>query len=251
MTSEEVIAAYLDAIKVQKVDMKLGNSPAKLRGKKRAVPMEFLAGVDEQAWERLRTKFKILARGFDIDEELTASGLDGSYCAYCQREESVKHDFIYAVDRVGSVILSADAERFQAAVKALEREAQALQAKLMVMLKDKVSEFARELYRALVPIWGAVEPEWWLNYRKDNPLDSREREIVFCDLMFRSLESALDLKTPDYWLLLTRFNPEIAADGRIRKAFKSAFRQYLRTGTGRDLDWLIGPDPNDRQGLLF
>ena len=99
-------------------------------------------------------------------------------------------------------------------------------------------------------MWRNVDPEWWTKYVHDNPMDNRSREAVFGDLMFKKLSMALELKEPDFWVLLTRFNAEIAADQRLRKAFKSAFRQYLRTGSGRDLDWLIGKDPN-AQPTLF
>ncbi len=250
MNKDEIIAEYLNTIKVQKVDLKFHATPSKLKGKKKTVPMEFLAGLDTAARKRLNTKFKILGRGFDVDEELEAAGLKGSFSDYCAHEDAVKTDFIYSVDGVGSVILTEDVEKFKQRVAELQAEASALQVKLVLMLKEKVYGFAHELYLALCDVWGNVDPEWWTKYVHDNPMDNRSREVVFGDLMFKKLSMALELKEPDFWVLLTRFNAEIAADQRLRKAFKSAFRQYLRTGSGRDLDWLIGKDPN-AQPTLF
>ncbi len=250
MDKDEIIAEYLNTIKVQKVDLKFHATPSKLKGKKKTVPMEFLTGLDTAARKRLNTKFKILDRGFDVDEELEAAGLKGSFSDYCAHEDAVKTDFIYSVDGVGSVILTEDVEKFKQRVAELQAEASALQVKLVLMLKEKVYGFAHELYLALCDVWGNVDPEWWTKYVHDNPMDNRSREAVFGDLMFKELSRALELKEPDFWVLLTRFNAEIAADQRLRKAFKSAFRQYLRTGSGRDLDWLIGKDPN-AQPTLF
>lgn len=250
MTKDEIISEYLNVIKVQKVDLKFHATPSKLKGKKKAVPMDFLAGIDTEARKRLNAKFKILDRGFDIDEELESAGLKGTFSSYCAHEESVKNDFLYSVDGIGSVILTEDVEKFKNRVAALQQEASVLQIRLVQMLKEKVGGFAKELYCALCDVWGETEPEWWIKYRRDNPIDNRSRETVFCDLMFKSLESALELKQPDFWVLLTRFNLEIAASQELRRAFKSAFRQYLRTGSGRDLDWLIGKDPN-AQPTLF
>ena len=250
MDKDEIIAEYLDTIKVQKVDLKFHATPSKIKGKKKSVPMQFLAGLDTEARKRLNTKFKILARGFDVDEELEAAGLKGSFSDYCAHEDAVKTDFLYSVDGVGSVILTEDVEKFKRRVAELQAEASALQVKLAMMLREKVYGFAHELYRALCDVWGSVEPEWWVKYHQENPMDNRNRKDVFSDMMFKSLSTALEFKEPDFWVLLTRFNTEIAADQRLRRAFKSAFRQYLRTGSGRDLDWLIGKDPN-AQPTLF
>ena len=248
---DKIIQAFLDRIKVQKVDLKFSHSPSKVRGQRKSVPMELLAGVDSEALKRLNTKFKILSRGFDVDAELGELGLRANFLEYCAHEEAVKRDFLYTVDRIGSVILTEDVERFRARVRELQEEAEKLQGRLTIMLRDKVYGCARDLYCALAEIWGRVEPEWWVAYRQGHPLDTRGREDVFCDLMYREIESAFELKRPEFWVLVTRFNDDIAGDRAIRSAFKSAFRQYLRAGTGRDLDWLIGPDPNDRQGALF
>lgn len=251
MDKQEIIQEYLDTIKVQKVDLKFSYSPSRVKGRKKSVPMDLLAGVDSEARRRLNTKFKILSRGFDIDAELEELGLKANFLEYCAHEDAVKQDNLYTVDYIGTVILSEDIERFRKRVQELQVEAEKLQVKLTIMLRDKVQGFARELYHALVDVWGGADPEWWLVYRKENPLDTRAREDVFCDRVYREIESVLELKKPDFWVLFTRFNPDIAGDSKVRKAFKSAFRQYLRTGSGRDLDWLIGRDPNDRQGTLF
>ena len=109
-----------------------------------------LAGIDTGAQDRLKTQFKVLARGFHVDEELVALGLAGTFAAYCEHEESVKSDFLYTVDGIGSVILNEDEQRFRAMVGAL---------------KD---------------IWSGRDPEWWTAYRKENPIDRRSREDVFC-----------------------------------------------------------------------
>lgn len=251
MDRQDIIQSYLDEIKVQKVDLKFSHSPSRVRGRKKTVPMYLLAGVDSEARKRLNTRFKILSRGFDIDAELEEAGLQANFLEYCAHEEAVKRDNLYTVENVGTVILSEDVENFRRRVQALQDEAEALQARLAIMLVDKVKGFARELYEALEDIWGNAEPQWWLDYRDENPLDTRGREDVFCDLVHREIKSVLELKRPDFWVLFTRFNPDIAGDQKIRRAFKGAFRQYLRVGSGRDLDWLIGKDPNDKQQMLF
>ena len=248
---QKIIDEYLNRIKVQLVNLKFSFSPSKLKGKKMGVPMEFLAGIDSEAQDRLKTQFKVLARGFHVDEELAALGLAGTFAAYCEHEESVKSDFLYTVDGIGSVILSEDEQRFRARVAALEKEAEVLATRLAVMLKDKIYGLAHQLYAALKDIWSGREPEWWILYRRENPIDSRGREDVFCDLMFRKCETTLSLKNPDFRILLTRFNPETMAEPQVRKAFARAFCHYVGGRTWRTLDDLIGRDPNDRQATLF
>ena len=55
MDKDEIIAEYLDTIKVQKVDLKFHATPSKIKGKKKSVPMQFLAGLDTEARKRLNT----------------------------------------------------------------------------------------------------------------------------------------------------------------------------------------------------
>ncbi len=247
----EIVRAYLDAIKVQKVDLKLSHAPSKVKGQRKPVPMALLTGVDGEALRRLNTKFKILSRGFDVDAALGGLGLRANFVEYCTREEAVKREFLYTVDHVGSVILTGDVEKFKGRVHELQVEAEKLQGRLASMLRGKIYGCARELYRALAEIWGRIEPAWWRTYREEHPLDTRGREDVFCDLVYREIESAFELKRPEFRVLFTRFNPDIAEDRGLREAFKRAFRQYLRAGSGRNLDWLIGKDPQDKQGRLF